>query len=371
MGLGLSGPTGPPFGGKNFGGGGMGQFQASRSSEERFAAASIPRAASGAVQFPRQTLDRTDSTSGPPLQGAPGRREAVHRTQSGCGGKRNNSKVGQLPSGMHNSINAEPDLHHAANSWSNPRRPAAQGPNSPELIDHKVETLLDKLTMEKFDSIAEQILEWANRSVNGVDGRTLTQVVRLVFEKATDEVTWSEMEMYAKLCRFLMERISQDVRDEGIKNADEKLIAGGKLFSKYLLNRCQEDFERGWSAREAAMLAAAEKSGTSREILCPDEHYASQKAKRRVLGLVKLMGQLFKLQMLTERIMHVCIKKLLSENPEEEAIETLCKLLATVGQTLDTPKARNHMSIYFGRIQELATSTQNNSRMEYMLIVST
>jgi len=226
-------------------------------------------------------------------------------------------------------------------------------------------------------------LDWANRSVNEVDGRTLIQVIRLVFEKATDEATWSEM--YARLCRFLMERISQDVRDEGIKNADGKPIAGGNLFRKYLLNRCQEDFERGWSQREAALQAAAskaeddkaaaaiaEKAGGGEEVLYSDEYYASQKAKRRGLGLVKFIGELFKLQMLTERIMHECIKKLLSnvENPEEEEIESLCKLLTTVGQALDTPKARNHMDIYFSRMQELANSGQISSRIQYMLMVS-
>ncbi|KIM19672.1 hypothetical protein M408DRAFT_83199 [Serendipita vermifera MAFF 305830] len=282
---------------------------------------------------------------------------------------------------MQNLIAAEPDLHHAENSWSTQRKPTGQDPNSPEFIDRKVKGLLNKLTMEKFDSIAAQILEWANRSVQEVDGRTLIQVIRLVFEKATDEAAWSEM--YARLCRFLMERISQDVRDEGIKNADGKPIAGGNLFRKYLLNRCQEDFERGWSAKESAMLAAAskaeddkavaaaaEKAGGGEEVLYSDEYYASQKAKRRGLGLVKFIGELFKLQMLTERIMHECIKKLLSnvENPEEEEIESLCKLLATVGQALDTPKARNHMDIYFARMQELSNSSQISSRIQYMLL---
>ncbi len=385
MGMGIS-PAGATFGGKSFGGGGMGQFQAPRSSEERFAAASAPRSAvSGAgVQFPRQALGRTNSMTGPPIQGMPGRRDAPQRTHSGRGTKRTDSKVGQPPSGMHNLISAEPELHHAENSWSTLRKPATQDQNSPEFIDRKVKALLNKLTMEKFDSISEQILEWANRSVNEVDGRTLIQVIRLVFEKATDEAAWSEM--YARLCRFLMERISQDVRDEGIKNADGKPIAGGNLFRKYLLNRCQEDFERGWSQRESAMLAAASKAeddkavaaaaekagGGGEEVLYSDEYYASQKAKRRGLGLVKFIGELFKLQMLTERIMHECIKKLLSnvENPEEEEIESLCKLLATVGQALDTVKARNHMDIYFGRMQELANSGQISSRIQYMLLVS-
>ena len=42
------------------------------------------------------------------------------------------------------------------------------------------------------------------------------------------------------------------------------------------------------------------------------------------------IGELFKFQVLTERIMHECIKELLSdvEDAEDEETESLCKLLA-------------------------------------------
>ena len=66
---------------------------------------------------------------------------------------------------------------------------------------------------------------------------TLIQVIRLVFEKAMDDATWSEM--YARLCRKTMEQISTNVQDDGIKtrNSEGKPITGGQLFRKYLLNR--------------------------------------------------------------------------------------------------------------------------------------
>jgi len=65
-------------------------------------------------------------------------------------------------------------------------------------------------------------------------------------------------------------------------------------------------------------------------VLYSDEYYAAQKAKRQGLGLIKFIGELFKLQILTERIMHECIKKLLGnvENPEEEEIESYSRLSA-------------------------------------------
>ena len=51
--------------------------------------------------------------------------------------------------------------------------------------------------MEKFESISNQIITWANKSEHEKDDRTLIQVIRLVFEKATDEATWSEMRVCA------------------------------------------------------------------------------------------------------------------------------------------------------------------------------
>ncbi|EDR09105.1 uncharacterized protein LACBIDRAFT_249451 [Laccaria bicolor S238N-H82] len=257
-------------------------------------------------------------------------------------------------------------LQVSANRWD--RKSIQVDPDSPAIVDRKVKGLLNKLTMEKFDSISDQVIAWANKSEKEKDGRTLIQVIRLVFEKATDEATWSEM--YARLCRKMMEQISSKVQDDGIKATDGKPIAGGQLFRKYLLNRCQEDFERA-SQDEAAKAANEQsKEGGAEEVaLYSEEYYAAQKAKRQGLGLIKFIGELFKLQMLTERIMHECVKKLLGnvENPEEEEIESLCKLLTTVGASLDTPKARAHMDVYFSRMKELTKSQNVSSRMQFML----
>ncbi|KAJ7258700.1 hypothetical protein C8J57DRAFT_1644698 [Mycena rebaudengoi] len=278
-------------------------------------------------------------------------------------------------------------LQVTVNRWDR-KSVQAVDPDSPEIVDRKVKGLLNKLTMEKFDSISDQIIEWVNRSEKENDGRTLLQVIRLVFEKATDEATWSEI--YARLCRKMMEQISPKVQDDGIKNAEGKPITGGQLFRKYLLNRCQEDFERGWVAKEATAAAAATKAMEDKAakaanekssdadvsgepgdeiVLYSDEYYTAQKSKRQGLGLMKFIGELFKLQMLTERIMHECVKKLLGnvENPEEEEIESLCKLISTVGLLLDTPKARAHMDVYFSRMKELTKSNNVSSRMQFVL----
>lgn len=241
----------------------------------------------------------------------------------------------------------------------------------PETVERKVKALLNKLSMEKFDTISDQIMAWANKSEAEVDGATLQLVIKLVFEKATDEATWSNM--YARLCRKMMEHLSSDVRDENLKDKQGNFVAGGQLFRQYLLSRCQAEFERGWSAREAleekqeAVVAAS--GAAPGEVVFSDEYYALQKAKRRGLGLVKFIGELFKLNMLTERIMHRCILQLLEE-PAEEDIESVCQLLITVGSALSGPKGKDSMDQYFKKMKEFAADQTVSSRIRYMLQVS-
>lgn len=71
-----------------------------------------------------------------------------------------------------------------------------------------------------------------------------------------------------------------------------------------------------------------------------DERRAIEtKARRRSLGLKRFIGELFKLEILNEPIMHECLEKLLN-NCHEDSVECLCKLLSTCGIRLDTEEAK-------------------------------
>ena len=411
-----SGPMPPPsgrstsIGGFAFGGGGksgmpisgaLGGFGAPpKSSAERFAQSVRSASVNVTPLRGNAPMVRTSSQGGvggvvpqSPKEVGP---HSSHRPRSKRGerrGEKGQTAMGNTPSHFNNApmlpFNAEPvvPLTHSENRWQPTNVQATpETADDPKIVERKVKALLNKLTMERFDSISDQIIQWANKSEKENNGQTLILVIRLVFEKATDEATWSEM--YAKLCRKMQEKISSNIQDDNLKNAGGKFITGGALFRKYLLNRCQEDFERGWSAKESSAAAAAAKASEDQAAkeafeakgqqaegevaLYSEEYYAAEKAKRQGLGLVKFIGELFKLQMLTERIMHECIRKLLSnvDDPEEEEIESLCKLLITVGKLLDTTKARGHMDIYFTRMEELTKSASINARMRFMLLVS-
>ncbi|KAG1760093.1 armadillo-type protein [Suillus occidentalis] len=251
--------------------------------------------------------------------------------------------------------------------------------DSPEVVYRKVKALLNKLTTQRFDLISDQIIQWVNKSVNK-EGRTLIRVIRLVFEHASDGAVWSKL--YARLCWKMMEQINMEVQDDGIKNAEGKPITSGQLFRKYLLNHCQEDLERGWFAKKATAAAAAakvsddhatkaanDKKGTEEAELYSEEYHAAQNLKRLGLGLTMFLGELFKRQMITECIIHECVRKLLCnvEHSEQEELESLCQLLQMVGQLLDTRKARAQMNVYFMRMKELSKGLDVSFRMQFML----
>ena len=368
----------------------MGQFSAPGSklaSEERFMLSSDARSVSvGGAPAATALLNHPEMTR-TPSQGGPGHPISSTREEKCTNpGKFTLSQQG-LASGYEPGcvplLEPVAPLKVSANRWvptSAQRKPADM--DTPMAVNRKVGVLLTKLTAETFDSISDQIIVWANKSENEKDGRTLSQVIRLVFEKATDEANWCEM--YARLCRKMMDTISLKVQNDDMKNSDGKPIAGGQLFRRYLLNWCQEDFERGWVTKtttastaaatandDSAIKVANEKKGRDEGELGSDEYYAAQKAKRRGLGLINFIGELFKVQMLTERIMHKCIKQLLVnvENPEEEEIEGLCQLLRTVGQLLDVPKTRAHMDVYFSRMKGLCKNKNVSSRAQFMLQV--
>lgn len=76
--------------------------------------------------------------------------------------------------------------------------------------------------------------------------------------------------------------------------------------------------------------------------------------------------------MLTEKIMHECIKKLLADvaAPKQEDLECLSKLMSTIGRQLDTANARMYMDAYFERIKTLCKNQSLESRIRFMLQAS-
>ena len=246
--------------------------------------------------------------------------------------------------------------------------PGGDGHMAPDVVQRKVKSNLNKMTPNNFDKITSQILEISAQSKDESDGRTLRQVIQLTFEKATDEAHWAEM--YAQFCKRMLESMSPEIKDENILDKKGEVVHGGALFRKYLLNRCQEEFERGWKLN----LGDKPEGETEEATMLSDQYYIEAAAKRRGLGLVRFIGELYKLGMLTERIMHECVKKLVDYEgvPDEAEVESLTNLLKTIGQPLDsTERGPKMMDAYFVKINEMVAIEGLPSRLRFMLMVST
>ncbi|XP_022155731.1 eukaryotic translation initiation factor 4G isoform X2 [Momordica charantia] len=212
----------------------------------------------------------------------------------------------------------------------------------------QLKAILNKLTPQNFEKLFEQV-----KAVNIDNGKTLSGVISQIFDKALMEPTFCEM--YANFCFHLAGELPDLSED------NEKIT-----FKRLLLNKCQEEFERGEREQEEAN--KVEEEG---EVKQSEEEREEKriKARRRMLGNIRLIGELYKKKMLTERIMHECIKKLLGEyqNPDEEDVESLCKLMSTIGEMIDHPRAKDYMDSYFEIMTMLSNNMKLSSRVRFML----
>ncbi len=100
------------------------------------------------------------------------------------------------------------------------------------------------------------------------------------------------------------------------------------------------------------------------------EHFVGVQARQRALGNIQFIGHLYRKKMLSEQIMHDCIKKLLAAAKQED-LECLVKLMSTVGRQLDAnPKAKMYMEAYFEQVAMLSKNMSLESRLRFMLQAS-
>ena len=112
---------------------------------------------------------------------------------------------------------------------------------------------------------------------------------------------------------------------------------------------------------------------------CPDEQKKKElqkladdkltKAKRRYLGNIKFIGELFKLNMLTEGIMNTCIERLLKQESDEENIECLCRLLISIGKEVDKPNNYVKMESFFDKLDKIVKKKDCvTARIRFMIM---
>uniref|UniRef100_A0A673YPY8 Eukaryotic translation initiation factor 4 gamma 1 n=1 Tax=Salmo trutta TaxID=8032 RepID=A0A673YPY8_SALTR len=262
------------------------------------------------------------------------------------------------------SLTEDVKLNKAEKAWKPAVKKAASGQAAPEEesddseqaktqeLFKRVRSILNKLTPQMFQQLMKQVTELTIDTEERLKG-----VIDLIFEKAISEPNFSVA--YANMCRCLI----------GLKVPTTDKPGVTVNFRKLLLNRCQKEFEKDkdddviFEKKQKELDAAATEE---KDRLKAELEEAKDKARRRSLGNIKFIGELFKLKMLTEAIMHDCIVKLL-KNHDEESLECLCRLLSTIGKDLDFEKAKPRMDQYFAQMDKIIKEKKTSSRIRFML----
>ncbi|XP_051961475.1 eukaryotic translation initiation factor 4 gamma 3-like isoform X2 [Xyrauchen texanus] len=255
------------------------------------------------------------------------------------------------------SVNDEVQLKTAENAWKPglKRESVIEDPESQKTHElfRKVRSILNKLTPQMFSQLMKQVTDLTIDTEERLKG-----VIDLVFEKAIDEPSFSVA--YGNMCSCLA-TLKVPMMDKPNSTVN---------FRKLLLNRCQKEFEKDKVDDDTFERKRKEleesTSASERDRLQEELEDAKDKARRRSIGNIKFIGELFKLRMLTEAIMHDCVVKLL-KNHDEESLECLCRLLTTIGKDLDFEKAKPRMNQYFNQMEKIVKERKTSSRIRFML----
>ncbi|CAG5008321.1 unnamed protein product [Parnassius apollo] len=218
----------------------------------------------------------------------------------------------------------------------------------------KFRGILNKLTPQKFDTLMEKVktLEINNQS-------RLEGIIDLVFEKAIDEPNFSEA--YANMCNKLTTiKVPAD-------NAPADQYVN---FRALIISKCQNQFVTAKVDENILKLEKEMNECTDpvkkKELQLHLEE-ESRKLRMRSVGNVRFIGELYKLKMLTSKIMVFCMNYLV-DKLEEEKLECLCKLLTTIGEQLEG-EVKDQLELVFKKMQDIVDHKSNkiSSRVRFMI----
>jgi len=285
----------------------------------------------------------------------PGGGGAAHRHSDGNDWRE--ARAGSAAAARSNGIrvSAPEALMKSPTSWSaqvRRSRDSKDGLDEATLADEaflrEVRGTLNKLTVEKFDQLSEKLLDLIAQSTR--PNRGIPVIMQLVFEKATTQHHF--INMYVGFCVKLHRWLTE--------NEQKVFVESQNNFKRILLNQCQHSFEQYLEPPEGF-------DGLSGEMV-----YESQvKYKTRMLGNIKLVGELIRHGMLVSKIAIAVSEELIRDDPRvrEERLETLAVFLETVGPALDDPSWTHYQALtgIFSKVEQITNETGLPCRIRCLL----
>lgn len=227
--------------------------------------------------------------------------------------------------------NEEVKLNEAKNAWKPQMLVAEEDlPEDEKKIAELLKqfrSVLNKITPENFSTLIDQLKVLKIDTVDLLDS-----CISLVFEKAIMEPGYGAS--YAQLCK--------EVSDVFVVPLDTENSKQKAVFKNRLITQCQKEFEKHRdnelvkNISERLKEIEDEEDPAKQAQLKETYEMESFKIRRRAVGTVHFIGELYKIEMLTSKIMQSCISHLLDPAMcSEETLECLCKLLTTIGKRLE------------------------------------
>jgi translation initiation factor 4G len=199
--------------------------------------------------------------------------------------------------------------------------------NKEEEEDHTqqlqtIQGILNKLSWTNIDKLTLKFVETLGVGQDHVISPQLLHTsMKLVVEKAMTEPHFAEL--YARL--------------------STKLSDVHRAFKRTILGICQEEFEATESEdkNDHADLTPAEKAS------------ADRLARKKSIGLMKYIGELYVMKLIKVQIMISCLERLLVHD-DEEKLECFCKLMTTIGKQLDNEGEQDAIQHIWDEVYGLA-----------------
>ncbi|CAH1735438.1 unnamed protein product [Chironomus riparius] len=291
----------------------------------------------------------------------PPKRPSQQGKQQIPGGGRQGGQSDRQIIKLHLSLQDDVKLNESENAWKPTHLKKRPDMNEEERetsdVLSKFRSMLNKLTAENFDVLVEQVKTYKIDTMERLDG-----VIGLLFEKAISEPKFAPT--YANLCNEIAN--IQTVQT----NADQPQDKQSKKNSLKvrLITQCQKEFERNKEdslefrviedkLRENENEPDQQKR-EERKAELEEHHY---RLRQRANGTVKFIGELYKIEMLTTKIMRTCIEMLLNEATEEK-VERVCKLLTTIGGKMEASEGRSSLQRYFNILNEMTHPAHKSIR---------
>uniref|UniRef100_A0A671PYI5 Eukaryotic translation initiation factor 4 gamma 2 n=1 Tax=Sinocyclocheilus anshuiensis TaxID=1608454 RepID=A0A671PYI5_9TELE len=203
-----------------------------------------------------------------------------------------------------------------------------------DAIFRKVRGILNKLTPEKFDKLCLELLNV------GVDSKlVLKGIILLIVDKALEEPKYSSL--YAQLCL----RLAEDAPNfDGPSTEIQSSQKQSTTFRRLLISKLQDEFEN--RTRNVDLYDKNDSPLTS------EEEEQRGIAKIKMLGNIKFIGELGKLDLIHESILHKCIKTVKSN------LRIWGRIWTGLWSLMDQ---------YFGRMRSLMNNKDLPARIRFLL----